>query len=283
MFRFVIPPQSYSLMGLTLACCLLASCNGAGLSDADGDNVGTDNPSPVPEVPVDPEPPVDTEPPVDPESPVDPTEPVGECVVSNNPSDAGDTELRLALLDLQGHLDGTATLSDQQIEETSDAYALHGEQLTSHPSLIALAFDNIELYDEAFGPLFLNESTAGSVPRQSTNAANAIHYAMITLQQSVIDHAYTNRNVRRYRSALENRGFQSTLIITWHHEPLQFRAFLYLHQANGSGIRTACECRRTGIRTNCGISAASIVNHSQSAQFRTSSASVFDLPCIYFY
>jgi len=79
--------------------------------------------------------------------------------------------------------------------------------MTSNPALIEQAFATIALYDEVFGPLFLNDSTETSIPRTASAPNDAIHYAMIALQQSVIDHAYDERNVLRYRSTLEDRAF----------------------------------------------------------------------------
>ncbi len=134
-------------------------------------------------------------------------EPIGECGFSVADEYSSGSDFELALTALHGHLDGSVVLTEEAINDAAASIELFGVQLSNSFTLIERAFDIIASYDEVFGPLFLNDNTQGGVERTPAAAADAIHYAIITLHQSLIDHAYTNNNVKAYRSTFEDRGY----------------------------------------------------------------------------
>ncbi len=230
-FMFKFPIKIHQLLSVVVLCFFLVGCGGgSGEQDSAVDNTVIDNSGSTQdtlaentgnisddisdnniEETIDRNPVETTEILLVPDSPSAPVPalPVGECTVSDNDSDANETELLPLLTTLSQHLDGATTLSEEQLDEIAASIEVNGNELTDSTTLINLAFSTIELYDEVYGPLFLNDSTLQSISRNSANAGDAIHYAIIALQQSVVDHAYANQNVRRYRSTFENRSFST--------------------------------------------------------------------------
>ena len=230
-FALKLPIRTHELMGILVLCNFLTGCGSASVEQdpaadtSEIDNLAVDSPENVQqeneagnfvdssasdvEAAANIEPVEVAETLQQSDSSSAPLPPVGECTVSDSDSVASQSELQPSLTSLSQHLDGTTTLGEEQIDEVAATIEANGNELTDSTALIDLAFSTIELYDEVYGPLFLNDNTRASIARTPANASDAIHYAMIALQQSVIDHAYANQNVRRYRSTLENRSFST--------------------------------------------------------------------------
>ena len=210
-----------------ITCILLAGCDSSEIAVSGGTSAAetpTEQGGPAENTPETPAPESENEPENEPEitpetepettpetpvtgNPVNPEQPVGDCTVNPDPASGDGTALNTALTQLYDHLDGSAELTNAQIAVITSSLSENAGQLTGSEALIKQAFTTIDLYDEVYGPLFINNSTAGSISRTSSAASDAIHYAMIALQQGVIDHAYSNRNVRRYQSTLDGQGF----------------------------------------------------------------------------
>jgi len=135
---------------------------------------------------------------------------VDECEVTPRGEPTGTVALGTVLINLMGHLDGSEALTVGEIDAALSVIQMTGSELGGSSSLIEQAFQLIDLYDDEYGPLFLNEATEGGVPRTRGSDDSIIHYAVIAVQQMILDHAYADNNTARFRSSLEDRAFTTS-------------------------------------------------------------------------
>ncbi|WP_372847307.1 M60 family metallopeptidase [Pontiella sp.] len=106
----------------------------------------------------------------------------------------------------------TATMaggnSDQLLQDARSILA-SSDRLESDQIKILAAFKLIEQYESEEGPLFLNAATRNGLPRTPKDGLE-LHYAMLELQQALIDKTYTARNLKYFRRVLSGRKFETS-------------------------------------------------------------------------
>jgi hypothetical protein len=82
------------------------------------------------------------------------------------------------------------------------------EQLGTSESAVAEAFALIDCYDEIDGPLFMNKATRTGLPRKP-KAGLELDYALLAIQQGLMDYTYTSENLKKFRRTLDGAAFES--------------------------------------------------------------------------
>jgi hypothetical protein len=83
------------------------------------------------------------------------------------------------------------------------------DRLDSDQTRINSAFKLIEQYESEEGPLFLNAATRNGLPRQPKDGLE-LHYALLEIQQALIDQTYNANNLKRFKRLLEGKKFETS-------------------------------------------------------------------------
>ncbi|MDF7799300.1 M60 family metallopeptidase [Pontiellaceae bacterium B1224] len=103
---------------------------------------------------------------------------------------------------------GTATQSEGLLKQ-ADAMQRNLDQLGKNESAVAEAFELIGQYDEIDGPLFMNDATRKGLPR-NPKVGLELDYAMLAIQQGLIDYTYTAENLKKFHRTLDGAAFESS-------------------------------------------------------------------------
>ena len=109
---------------------------------------------------------------------------------------------------LQAHLDGAAPLAADRLLALANRLSSDGQQLASSADSLRRAFRAVDAYETKVGPLFINAATHDGFARKPAGGLE-LHQAMFALQQALIDHAYTPRNLATFREVLDGVGFRT--------------------------------------------------------------------------
>lgn len=122
---------------------------------------------------------------------------------------ASEASLREAVRKLTEHVNGTSTLTPSRISEQAAIITGNAKALGESRDAIKDAFALVAAYEERVGPLFLNEATLAGIPRKPTRGLE-LHRAMFDVQQSLLDHAYTPANLKRFADVLDGAYFKTS-------------------------------------------------------------------------
>ena len=117
-----------------------------------------------------------------------------------------------AMAKIKAHLDGSAVLTAEQLQDQSDRITQTTYTLADSDANIAQAFSVLNVYDiKEKGAFFLNAKTKGGFPNFSGKADGfEIDRAVLALQQSIFDFAYTPASLATFRGTLAGQKFSSS-------------------------------------------------------------------------
>jgi hypothetical protein len=118
-------------------------------------------------------------------------------------------DLSMAMGRLRQHLDGTPTLTAEQINRQSEIIQGNLSAMEEAPDTIREALDLVGCYEDTVGPLFINEATRDGFPRKPTGGLE-LDRAMFAVQQGIIDHAYTPGSLAAFRETLDGAAFRTS-------------------------------------------------------------------------
>lgn len=135
----------------------------------------------------------------------------GETVSSSSAEDGQDPSARFsAALDLlQAHIDGKAQAGSAELLRAATLIATQGKQVASSADTLRRAFGVVDAYETRIGPLFMNAGTRNGFPRNRTSGLE-LDRALFALQQALLDHAYTPRNLAAFRPVLEGAALRTS-------------------------------------------------------------------------
>ncbi|VGO15621.1 hypothetical protein PDESU_04206 [Pontiella desulfatans] len=96
-----------------------------------------------------------------------------------------------------------------QLLEKAEAIAANLDRLENNGPAITAAFKLIGQYDTEVGPLFINGATRNGMPRSPKDGME-LHYALIAIQQGLIDKTYTSENLEKHKSLLDGAAFETS-------------------------------------------------------------------------
>ncbi len=117
-----------------------------------------------------------------------------------------------AMFKIKAHLDGTAVMTAAQLQEQNDRIKQTTYTLAHNKTNITRAFEVIKAYEvKEKGPLFINARTSTKFPNDTGKQDGfEIDRAVLALQQSIFDFAYTPSGLATYRDTLVGKKFNSS-------------------------------------------------------------------------
>ncbi|WFB37742.1 M60 family metallopeptidase [Kiritimatiellota bacterium B12222] len=110
---------------------------------------------------------------------------------------------------LNTHLNGERELSAVELQQATRYLQEDLHQLTTDKVKIQKALYVVQRYEDQRGPLFISASTRGGFPRNPTGGLE-LERALFTLQQGLIDYAYTPANVQNFFKTFEGAKFKTS-------------------------------------------------------------------------
>ena len=117
-----------------------------------------------------------------------------------------------ALVKIKGHLDGTAVMTAAQLQEQNDRITQTTYTLADNKTNITRAFDVLNAYEfKEKGSFFINAKTRQGFPNHPSKPDGfEIDRAVMAIQQSIFDFAYTPASLASYRDTLAGLKFNSS-------------------------------------------------------------------------
>ncbi|MFG0287244.1 MAG: M60 family metallopeptidase [Rhodopirellula sp. JB044] len=132
------------------------------------------------------------------------------CVGFAIPVCASEDTITTALVRLQQHIEGTSSLSPEELAQGRSLIEQNAGELGADSKTMAKAFAVVELYEQKAGPLFLNPKTKNGFPRKPSPDLQLEH-TMLALQQALLDNAYTSANLKKYRRMMDGTFFKTSV------------------------------------------------------------------------
>lgn len=115
-----------------------------------------------------------------------------------------------ALNDFQGHINGTATLTGNELALIRDIFVQFPECLAESESIILLGKAVVEDYDVQIGALFTTPNTENGFSKNPLAAPGLeVERAMLALQQGIFDHVFTPAVYADYPQHMNGWKFNS--------------------------------------------------------------------------
>ena len=134
----------------------------------------------------------------------------GYCKVVT--ADNNDAIVFSAAMDqIKTHLDGTSTLSPAQLQEQNDRITQTTYTLVENKTNIAKAFAVLSAYEaKEKGAFFINTKTKNGFPNFGNSDGFELDRAVLAIQQSIFDYAYTPAALATFKDTLAGRKFNSS-------------------------------------------------------------------------
>ena len=138
-------------------------------------------------------------------------------------ADNNDAVVFAAALDqIKAHLDGTAVLSLAQLQDQNDRIVQTTYTLADNKSNIDKAFSVLAAYEvKEKGPFFINAKTKTGFPNFNNADGFELDRAVLAIQQSIFDYAYTPASFGRLKETLRGKKFNSS---DWYPGPVKVPA-----------------------------------------------------------
>lgn len=124
---------------------------------------------------------------------------------------AGQTELLGALSALEGHVNGSATLTGAQIETHKLTIDSNKSIFGDTSAAITASFNLVTSYETNVGPMWASgtPTTNGFNRNNSSTDDSSIHWAMYNVMQNIVDDTYNSTNLAAQTSLINGYKFQS--------------------------------------------------------------------------
>ena len=148
-------------------------------------------------------------------------------------------DLTPTLNKIKDHISGTATLSARELVTERNRIVNNASDFQTDVDAVALAFEVVTLYDTTFGALFSQgSSTSGGINPRTANGFN-LERVIAQIMQGVLDHSYTESNLKNYPSIFNDSKFQTSSFFPGAVSPPSNPNDNYTVQINGKHIRVA--------------------------------------------
>ena len=115
-----------------------------------------------------------------------------------------------SLDELQDHINGVITLTDDELNQLKNIFYIYADQFANSESLIIQAQSVIADYDAIIGPLFTTANTENGFPRDPLESPSLnLERAMVALQQGIFDFVFTPEVHTQYPELVEGIKFNS--------------------------------------------------------------------------
>ena len=161
---------------------------------------------------------------------------VNDGLANNLPPEkakAMQAELLSAIAALKGHINGTAALTDKQIESHKLTIDSDKEIFGYNDAIIKACFDLVATYDDKIGPLWV---ARGDFNRKAL--VNDIHWTVYNVMQDIMDRTYTQQNILRYAELIKGFTFKCSDYFPGKVAPPANQRLAYTVKINGSYPKT---------------------------------------------
>jgi hypothetical protein len=118
--------------------------------------------------------------------------------------------LESALSIIESYVSGDSDLTSSQIAEQTTLITNNIQYIDDSEEIIEEALKFVEVFESSsYGPLFINEVTKNGFSRSNTSGKE-IYYSLFTVQQGLIDYAYTSANLKKYPELFQNKKFETS-------------------------------------------------------------------------
>lgn len=118
-------------------------------------------------------------------------------------------QLLVNLKKVKKHLLGKTTLSTDDLETLGSAIVNDNKLFTDNYDVINRGLEVIDLYESKYGGLFTKGTKSqGGFDRKASGYE--LENLMLVIMQSVIDHSYTEANLKAYPQLFNNRLFKTS-------------------------------------------------------------------------
>ena len=115
-----------------------------------------------------------------------------------------------ALDNLQDHINGVTTLTNEELNQLKNTFYIYAEQLSDSELLIIKAQSVVEDYDAVIGPLFTTPNTENGFLRDPLQSPSLnLERAMVALQQGLFDFVFTPEVYTEFPELIDNIQFNS--------------------------------------------------------------------------
>jgi len=122
----------------------------------------------------------------------------------------GVSNLENAMNMIKNHVLKENILSGFQIMEQTKNINNNIKYIGYNKDIIEEAFKFVDVFENSsYGPLFMNNATKNGLPRENSSGKE-IYYSIFTIQQGLIDFAYTSENLKRYPKLFQNKKFKTS-------------------------------------------------------------------------
>jgi len=122
---------------------------------------------------------------------------------------AASTDLSTAMRELAEHVNETSISNADQIKQQTEIIRKNIDQIGQTSDIISEALDLVASYETTTGPLFMNKTTRGGFPRKPEGGLE-LDRAMFTIQQGLIDYAFTPGNLKAFNEVLNGAAFKTS-------------------------------------------------------------------------
>ncbi|MFN0213297.1 MAG: M60 family peptidase N-terminal accessory domain-containing protein [Saprospiraceae bacterium] len=125
-----------------------------------------------------------------------------------------------ALNDLNGHINGTNTLSANELTQIRNTFVKFSYCLAESESMIVLAKSVVENYDNQIGALFTTPNTEYGFSKNPASAPGLeLERAMLALQQGIFDYVFTPNVYADYPQHINGWKFNSCTVFPGYVDP----------------------------------------------------------------
>ena len=111
---------------------------------------------------------------------------------------------------LMSHIDGTISLSDEELENNHDILLANLDVLSYDIESIRMSFDLIQQFEDSIGPLFTTNNTRNGINRAYAADGLNLHRNLILVHQGLIDHSYSEDILTNFPDELNGKYYLSS-------------------------------------------------------------------------
>lgn len=143
-----------------------------------------------------------------------------------------------SLNNIKDHIAGNDVLTSAELVTERDALLTFSSAFENNEDAIELAFEVVEIYDDAFGALFTSGTSTSNGIRPRTRTDRPLENVIYTIMQSVIDHSFTEDNLKDHPSIFNNSKFATSGYFPGAVNPPSDPNVSYTVRINGKHLRS---------------------------------------------
>ena len=147
----------------------------------------------------------------------------------------GLSDLTSAILNLKNHLNGSAVLSANQINEQTTLIQNNIEFIGSDKTTVSNAFELVNLFETQKGALFISSATKSGLS-STVHTGVELDWALFQVQQGILDYACTPQNIISFPEVFQGAKFETSTYFPGAVSPPVDPTVVYEVKVDGSNL-----------------------------------------------